>query len=67
MNDLVVELLHTLLSSHQYKPKEQFYDEDHKVLKKIPLSIICKDRDFTESIIFLEDFGDSINDPQLWK
>ena len=62
MNILVVEPLLTLPSSHQYKPKEQFYDEDRELLKKIPLSVVYKDGGITESIIPLDDFGDSIND-----
>ena len=62
MNDLVVEPLLPLLSSHQYKPKEQFYDEDRELLKKIPLTVVYKDKDFIESIISHDDFGDSTND-----
>jgi len=62
MNILVVEPLLTLPSSHQYKPKEQFYDEDRELLKKIPLSVVYKDDDFIESIISLDDFGNSTND-----
>ena len=54
--------LQTQLSSHQYKTKEQFYDQDREVLKKFPLSVVYKDLDFKDSIISLDDFGNSIND-----
>ena len=61
MNDSVVEPLLTLLPRHEYKPKEQFYNEDRELLEKIPLSVVYKDENFTESIISLDDFGDSTN------
>ena len=62
MKDLVEEPLQTLLSSHLYKPNEQFYDEGREVLKKTPLYVVYKDGGVIESIISLDDFGDPIND-----
>ena len=60
VNDEVDIALTLLLSSNQYKPREQFCDDERGIMS-IPLSSEYDDKDIKQSMIPVDKLGDHIN------